>query len=140
LGAPPSVGSVAVQLLRQGTPIRFAAAGRSMGPTISDGDVVEVVPLGDAPPRTGDIVLLEGRAGPLIHRVVRSPRNRSGSYSTQGDASFWPDDPVPPTAIVGRVVAIERCGRRVRPVRMATWLALGRSWLRRLRHRRPAAP
>ncbi len=123
-------------VLSQGYRIRFHVTGRSMRPTIHDGDAVIVEPIHPSAIRRGDILLYRSHRGLLAHRVVEIDRetslvkrisspesdaSRSASQhsapSTQhfvlrGDASLTNDEPVAGELILGRVVAVERQGRR----------------------------
>lgn len=106
-----AVDAMARELLGRGEPIRFVARGASMRPFVRDGDRVTVGPL-DGPPRPGDVVLVA--AGPalgLVHRVLW--RARDGRVYTKGDALPRGDGWHPPTAVLGRVTAVERGGRPV---------------------------
>ena len=66
--------ALAYDLLRAGHSLRFQAQGRSMLPTIQDGDVLQVAPVQPQQLRRGDIVLVDlqqGGAGKLrAHRLV----------------------------------------------------------------------
>src|SRR5690349_5839358 len=88
--------------IESGQAFRFQAQGRSMTPTILDGEVVHVEPLGNSRVWTGDIVLYQKHGQFKAHRVVR----RRGEFLiTRGDAGIENDDPVCVAEIVGRVVA-----------------------------------
>jgi hypothetical protein len=100
-----------------------AYAGSSMNPTLCEGDLLEIVPRGERPVRTGDVILFlppEG-AQPVVHRVVRVTPH---GIQTRGDSSTA-DDPwlLRPADIVGQVVSAWR-GQRRRKVRAgrAGWL------------------
>jgi hypothetical protein len=118
-----------------------------MAPTIRSGDRVEVRPLGPAPVRRGDVVLCRAEGGRLLaHRVIGVDRGGDGLIlRTQGDALTGADAPIDGSQVLGRVVAVERRGRRHRldhaPLRLAglAWICLAplRRWLGRGVGRRP---
>jgi hypothetical protein len=113
--------------------IRFRAPGDSMYPTICDGDVVTVMPIDTASITIGDIILYRHRSGVTAHRVMRilkrseknsrsglkGPQDRSSSetldFLLRGDAAINDDAPVSSQQILGKLVSIERNGRRMDP-------------------------
>lgn len=103
-------------LLSGGLPVRFRAPGWSMHPTIRNGDAITVVPLGESPIQVGDVVLYRRGRAAIAHRVIRvqSASGRSGAFVLRGDAAISCDRPVQFAQLLGRVLAIERDGRRVR--------------------------
>ena len=127
--------SVTQALADAGQSFRFPAHGRSMRPFIHEGDVLTVVTVDRV--RRGDVVFLcKEDDHCLAHRVIRCYRNGHGivALRTQGDANGYPDPIAPWTAVVGRVVALERSGRIISltegPVR---WLGLVWAYLAPLR-------
>lgn len=117
------------ELLSGGHPVRFRAPGWSMHPTIRNGDAITVVPLGQSPVRVGEVLLYRRGLGAIAHRVIRvqSPRGRSVGLVLRGDAALSSDRPIQLAQVLGRVMAIERDGRRVRldPMGPAWSRALG---------------
>ena len=75
----------------------------SMAPSLHTGDLVVVEPDRPDAYRPGDVITFrEAARGRITHRVVA--RTPSGDYVTRGDANRVADtDPVPPTAVEGRV-------------------------------------
>lgn len=122
-------------VLEKGVPFRFEARGESMCPAIRHGDVVTVAPLAGRPPATGDVVAFvhPGTGGVRVHRVVSVEGER---YVLKGDNALGADPPVGGDAILGRVVGLERGGRRLRLGRAPWSAALARlsrtSWFTRL--------
>ncbi len=120
-------------LLTDGNKIKFRAPGNSMYPTVCDGDVVTVMPIDTASITIGDIILYRHRSGVTAHRVMRilkrseknsrsalqGPQDRSLSETLEfvfrGDAAINDDAPVSSEQILGKVVSIERNGRRIDP-------------------------
>ncbi|MGV8042265.1 MAG: S26 family signal peptidase [Thermoanaerobaculaceae bacterium] len=94
-------------LLKSGIPVRFCAPGRSMGPTIRDGDEIEVAPLGGRRIGRGTVVLYRGWGGVIAHRVLAVRE----ALSVRGDASFGSGESVSRSEVLGVVVAVRRNGR-----------------------------
>ena len=102
-------------LLREGHPVRFRAPGWSMHPTIRNGEIITVAPVGRAPIRTGDVLLYREGGAAIAHRVVRV---RSGAadrptFVLRGDAADSCDQPIAVEQVLGRVLAVERAGRAI---------------------------
>jgi signal peptidase I len=103
--------SIAQEVLGRGRALRFRAKGGSMAPFIRNGDVVEVVPL-EGKINLGDIVLYRSSHGnTVIHRVIQRSKR---SIITKGDSVPSSDQPVLSKQVLGRVVAIEKNGWRIR--------------------------
>lgn len=83
---------------------RFQATGQSMFPTIRNGEVVHVEPLGGRKLRCGDVVLFRSKSEFKAHRIIRI---KCGAFITRGDASLQVDGEVSRDQILGRVVAKE---------------------------------
>ncbi len=92
---------------------RVLARGGSMNPVIPDGATVTVVPLTLQGARVGDVVMAcYGEHLYTLHRVVRG--SPGGVILTKGDSLDGMDPPVGTPELLGRVVAYEVRGRRVR--------------------------
>jgi signal peptidase I len=120
-------------LLTDGYKVKFRAPGDSMYPTIRNGDVVTVMPIETASITIGDIILYRHKSGVTAHRVVRTFKQNeedSGSahqgsqdrslsetlnFILRGDAAVVFDDPVSADQILGKLIFIEREGRRINP-------------------------
>ena len=119
---------IANGVLQNGHNLRFRAHGRSMWPSIQDGDMVEIQPVGEKRIRKGDVVLFNPRTecdNLIVHRVTKiRTENDVTRYTTQGDALYYPDGQITRDKVLGRVVSIEREGRLRRQntplARMAT--------------------
>ena len=59
-----------VDLLCRGHRVRFSAPGRSMHPTIREGETITVEPLDPRDVKKGDIILYRSNSGVTAHRVV----------------------------------------------------------------------
>jgi signal peptidase I len=121
------------ETLNRGHSVRFPAPGDSMYPTICNGDIITVTSLKASSVTNGDIILYQHKSGVTVHRVIRifkrseknsrsapkGPQGRSLSETLQfflrGDAAIKYDDPVCADQILGKVVSIERNGRRINP-------------------------
>lgn len=97
----------------RGAPLRTMVRGFSMNPFLRDGDVLTISTMLDTL-RIGDIVAFRHpRDGRLaIHRLVR--RTKKG-WLAWGDNCPEPDGEVAPGDILGRVILVERNGRRAYP-------------------------
>src|SRR5258706_3411975 len=94
-------GSLARELVSCGKSFRFSARGRSMTPTILDGDILHVEPIA-SPPGIGDIVLFCKGGEFKAHRIV----GKAGNYFvSRGDAGMETDGAMRIEEIIGRVVA-----------------------------------
>jgi len=120
-------------LLAEGHAVKFSAPGDSMYPTICDGDIITVAPVQTACVTSGDIILYRHKSGVAAHRVKRiikrseehsrsafkDSQNRCSGETLQlilrGDAAVVYDDPVGVDRILGKVVLVERDGRRINP-------------------------
>jgi signal peptidase I len=101
-------------LLGRGYGVRCRVTGGSMFPTFRAGEAITVAPMTPGGVRLGDIVLFASRWGVTAHRVVRVTRGREGCVIiTRGDALETFDAPVDASAVLGRVVAVERRGSTV---------------------------
>ncbi|MFN7132154.1 MAG: hypothetical protein ACK4N5_08730, partial [Myxococcales bacterium] len=76
---------------------------------VRPGDVACFEPL-EGMPSPGELLL--GRVGDrlVLHRCVAAGERQ---VVLQGDNCAHPDKPVPPSQLLGRVVALERAGRRI---------------------------
>jgi signal peptidase I len=105
---------LARDLLSSGRTVRMRAQGWSMRPFLRDGDVVEIAPAPASALKRGDVAAFITPESNLpsitIHRFLR--RDGAGQLHFQGDAFSTPDPPVPESALLGKVVARERNGRR----------------------------
>lgn len=113
--APDRFAHVASDLLRQGLGVRFCATGRSMQPTIWEGEPITVEPVSCESVRRGDIILCQIETALIAHRVERVVlRNgRPLEFILRGDAALQCDQPVAPDQVLGRVVRVERDGHEV---------------------------
>ncbi|MCU0561194.1 MAG: S24/S26 family peptidase [Desulfobacterales bacterium] len=105
--------------------MRFRAPGRSMHPTIRENEAVIVAPASASSLAVGDIVLCRSGDKITAHRLVGidsdevevSPAAAAQPirFTTRGDACIKCDPPVSPEQLLGKVVAVERRGRRIDP-------------------------
>lgn len=98
--------------LAQGQLLAFEVHGRCMWPALRPGDRVLVRAV-DAELMLGDVVVYRAADRTFVHRVLALD-HASASVTCRGDASLARDAPVRVPALLGRVVAVERAGRRVR--------------------------
>ncbi len=111
-------GSVIQGLLSVGIGFRFRAQGRSMHPTIRDGEILYVMPVAVETLRKGDIVLFADSLKYKAHRVVWIDGEQR-TFIARGDAGTVADGVLATEQIVGRVVAKEEnVGKEGKQVRM----------------------
>lgn len=123
---------------------KFRVRGRSMEPTLHDGDSVTVAPLRKAP-AIGDIVVFPQRSEIVVHRVVRVPKaadDSSRCIVTAGDGLGWHDQPVLLDKVLGVVREVRSADVRWSPdspwrrfIGVARAVLATRPRLRRLVHR-----
>lgn len=103
--------SIVQEVLGREKVLRFKAKGGSMSPFIRNGDVVEVVPL-KGKTNLGDIILYHSSYdNSIIHRVIQRGKE---SIITKGDSVPSSDQPIFSKQVLGRVVAVEKNGWRMR--------------------------
>jgi hypothetical protein len=120
-------------LLADGYQVRFRAAGRSMLPTVRDGECLVVAPASARDVARGDVVLCATWRGPVAHRVVSVGVDVGGApvFTLRGDASLELDRPVAAAQVRGRVVGVERNGRlRGAALPLGGVLLSARRWMR----------
>ena len=105
-----------VELVRavteRGMPLQMKVLGSSMTPSIRDGDLVTIVPLGGREPRIGEVLafVLPGQQKLIIHRAVA--REGEG-WLVRGDNGSVSDGVVIAQSILGSVTQVRRNGRPV---------------------------
>ena len=119
-----------IDLLSNGYGVRFGAPGRSMYPTIREGEIITVQPVELANVKPGDILLYQMGKRVIAHRLVSiansalitqhsalssdhsefSTQHSSLSFLFRGDASSIFDDPVAAHQVLGKVVSVEHLG------------------------------
>lgn len=106
---------LSTELLRKGQSVRFKAPGRSMNPTIKEGETITIQPVAASTVGKGDIILYSFKKGFIAHRVVRILRKKSDapSFIMRGDASGASDCPVSAQQVLGKVISVEREGRNL---------------------------
>ena len=106
---------MSTELLRSGHKVRFQAPGRSMHPTIREGETITVEPIPSSTVKKGDIILYQTGNNVIAHRVVRIKKRRNGSpcFILRGDASTICDAPVEAGQILGKVTSVERIGHSI---------------------------
>ena len=95
--------------LERGVKVRFRAHGKSMQPNVFDGDTVEVAPVAASETKRGDIALTRNERGYLLHRVIDWDA-AAKTIVTRGDSGQQNDAPA--QCVLGKVISIERNGRR----------------------------
>ncbi len=101
------------ELLSQGATVRFRPSGRSMYPSIREGELITVEPVAASDVKPADVVLYRSERGLIAHRVVEMASRDARVFRLRGDASLSCDEPVQANRILGRVVGVQRKGRSI---------------------------
>jgi peptidase S24-like protein len=127
----PASGQTKFQLAMEGLAlngaIRFRAGGVSMLPTLLPGDLLEIERTAPAEFRVGDIVLFSRGESLFVHRLIAIDETRA-RFTTRGD-SMGPCDPEQDRTFLGRVISVERGGRRCAIPRRLGHLTRFAGWL-----------
>lgn len=122
------VGSDLVRdALSRGEPLWVRVRSDSMAPTIRAGEEVLVEPLRTRSALPGEVVLVEGASGLVVHRFLYGRgRGEKRRIRTRGDRASALDALVPASALLGRVTWVRSGeGHPSRRVRSAPRRALG---------------
>jgi hypothetical protein len=93
-----------------------------MAPLVELGDVVLIQRADWEDLRRGDLLLVEQGGDFLVHRLVAADAH---GVRTKGDNASHADLPLAPQAVLGRVAAVEKGGRRIELDR-GRWPAVNR--------------
>jgi hypothetical protein len=104
--SPARAGALLRGTLHEVGAVRFRVRGGCMSPALREGDEVLVVAAERVRPGFGDVVLLEGREGIRLHRLVWT--GGTGELRTKGDRAPGFDGPVQPEAALGTVAGVLR--------------------------------
>jgi len=107
---------LAAEVLRASGKLRLGVTGWSMLPTVWPGDVVVIERTSHDSVNEGDIVLLGRDRRFVVHRVVR--KGRASQLVTRGDAMPQADPPAGENELLGKVSAIVRSGKCIKPAKM----------------------
>ncbi|MEA1887928.1 MAG: signal peptidase I [Bacteroidota bacterium] len=108
---------LADELLDKGTSIRITASGYSMYPAIKPGNtiIIKSVPFDEL--KCGMIIAWKREKDMVVHRLVLAyESDEKKFYITRGDSCRSSDKPVTEDMIAGRVEAIYKGQRLLRPV------------------------
>jgi len=114
--APPLSGRALEELLQavfqKNMPFRFKAGGTSMSPFIKDGDILTISPLGEDPPRIGDVVIFMHPVSrkPVVHRVVAK---KGDVYRIKGDNLQARGHWLSRKSILARLERLQRNGKDI---------------------------
>jgi signal peptidase I len=105
-------------IFRRGKSIRFQAKGWSMRPYIRERDFIVVSPIENSSIKTGDVVFyLTTENKILVHRVIKKYKKDKDNRITmliKGDATFSSPEKVEMQNVLGKVVELERNGKKKR--------------------------
>ena len=106
-------------LLAEGNEVLLRTAGLSMGHAIRGGEAVVIRAVPERAIRFGDILVFERGDQLVCHRVLRVRRTSAGrEFVTKGDPVLGFDEPIPYSAVLGRVVRVKWPGG---DFRLDTW-------------------
>lgn len=116
--------NLAQEVLARGLTLRIKVNGESMHPFIRNDDILIIEPRGAADINIGDIVLNRQPSGAyIVHRLIK--RNGAATLVTKGDSQSNYDVPFAAEQVIGRVVQIEGCRKRMKlsggPGRVLGW-------------------
>jgi signal peptidase I len=106
----PSYQDLALEIAAQTPILRLRIKGTSMAPLFRDGEAVTIQSVPYELLRQGDIIAFRLRGETITHRIVALEPHHA---RTLGDNLRALDPPVPPEAILGRVMTLERNGRPI---------------------------
>lgn len=107
---------LADELLDKGTSIRIEASGYSMYPAISPGNTIIIKPVPEEQLKCGMIIAWKREKDMVVHRLVLAYESDDKKYYiTRGDSCRSYDKPVSGDMIAGRVEAIYKGHRLLRP-------------------------
>lgn len=104
-----------LDLLKKGNKLRLKAFGNSMYPTIRSGEALWIEPFLEKDPAVGEVVFFSNDCGKMVaHRLCSKFASGGAIYfKARGDLFFSGEDQIPKKNVYGKVVAIERNGRRL---------------------------
>jgi hypothetical protein len=102
-GARVSWADRAIAELREGRETTIRPVGGSMRPLVMSGARVRLAPLGDQPPRPGEIVLVRVKGSVYLHLVKAVDGERVQIGNNRGGINGWTGR----TSVYGRAVAID---------------------------------
>jgi signal peptidase I len=110
---------LADELLDKGTSIRITASGYSMFPAIRPGNTIIIKPVQPDELKCGMIIAWKREKDLVVHRLVLAYESDDTKYYiTRGDSSRFSDKPVTRDMIAGRVEAIYKGHRLLRPAKI----------------------
>jgi signal peptidase I len=106
---------LAEEVVRNFGEIRLRVFGASMVPSILPGDLISVQRAVVSEISCGEIVMYVREGRMFVHRMVgRTDSPELSLLITRGDRLRYNDPPVSSSELLGKVISIERAGRRVK--------------------------
>jgi hypothetical protein len=122
--------SLATEVLQSTGRLELRASGLSMLPTLWPGDCLTIQSLKFEDAEAGDVVLCARSGRLFVHRITRKFYARpTNSLITRGDCMTEEDPPVQEKDLLGKVIAIDRCGSRIMPNRKLSTAQSLIAWL-----------
>lgn len=115
--------------LEEGRGVKLTLRGRSMYPTLHEGDTLMLEPLAGKKPVLGDVYLFRCGGMHLLHRLIAIDEN---GCLFQGDNNYTTEH-VRKEDVLARLVSVTRPGRVTIATHSSQWTAVCRRSLRRKR-------
>ncbi|NQT81141.1 MAG: signal peptidase I [Candidatus Aminicenantes bacterium] len=102
-------------ILQKRNSVRFQVKGRSMFPFLQDEDFIIVSPIKNSSIKPGDVLLYSSTENKVVvHRVIKKHKKDNRMiWSVKGDATSGPPEELDIQNVLGKVVSIERTGKRI---------------------------
>ena len=111
----PEFVELSNEILTRGNRLRFRAHGKSMHPFINDGDIIEIEPVDTKEIRRGDVIFYRKSGRAFLHRMRKKIyRDDKQVFIAKGDSILGCGEEVRMEDILGKAVALERNGRKIR--------------------------
>lgn len=103
------------RLLEEGNSIRIPANGYSMFPIIYPGDTIVITPIDDPSTlQVGEVIAWKREHDLVVHRLISMQRRDERIvFTTRGDSTLSPDQPIITETLAGRVQLIDKNGTEV---------------------------
>jgi len=101
---------ISKEIMSKGSLLRFRALGSSMEPFLFSRDILTIKPASISELKKGDIILFEDSIGnPILHRI----HEKSKEILVNGDNPLSESEAVSENKILGKIINVERNGKRI---------------------------
>jgi signal peptidase I len=102
------------EVLGRGSIFQFRALGTSMFPFIRSGDLLTTRAVNPTDLSIGEVLLYQREGRSFVHRLIKKKfMNGTPQFITRGDHQTFCDPAICSSQILGKVICIERSGRRI---------------------------